>query len=121
MAFLIPGAVKMGLRATGLDREMKKYPNWSAVGTVLGVLDDIKKPTKIHQSGLYKLKRGESVHPAKKPVKRRATKGAKSKTDKGRKDYTTKKTSKFAVEGGHRIKPYMKAREAAKKKKGKKK
>ena len=119
MAFLIPGAVKMGLGATGLDKEMRKDPNWNAIGTVLGVLDDITKTTKIHRSGLYKLKRGESVNPSK-PTKSRATKGAKSKTDKGRKDYTTKKTSKFAVEAGHRVKPYMKAR-AAKKKGGKKK
>lgn len=31
-------------------------------------------------------------------------KGSKSKTAKGRKNFTTKKTSKFHVVGGHRVK-----------------
>jgi len=33
-------------------------------------------------------------------------KGAKSKTMKGKEDYTTKKGSKFYVRKGHEIKPY---------------
>jgi len=34
------------------------------------------------------------------------TKGSRSKTHKGEKDYTTKKNSKFYVRDGHEIRPY---------------
>tara|TARA_R110000824_G_scaffold147091_3_gene316447 strand:- start:420 stop:737 length:318 start_codon:yes stop_codon:yes gene_type:complete len=78
---------------------------------VLGSLDHITRPHTIKQSGLYKLKKGEKVHPSK------STRGSPSKTMKGKKDYTTKKTSKDFHERTKKSKEQKKSRRPYHKKK----
>ena len=109
MAFLLP-ALASAIGGYGIDK----------LGKAIGLSDG----GKIQKEGLYLLHKGEIVVPAsavkktarnskrpvkktapksKRPVKKTAPKkGAKSKSMKGKKDFTTKKTSKDFNRGGKR-------------------
>ena len=98
MAFLLP-ALASAIGGYGIDK----------LGKAIGLKDG----GKIQKEGLYLLHKGEVVVPAsvvnrkapksKHPVKKTAPKkGAKSKSMKGKKDFTTKKTSKDFNRGGKR-------------------
>ena len=105
MAFLIPMAGS-ALASYAMGKGV------NALGDAIGLAEG----GRVQKEGLYHLHKGEVVvpanivnkkapatkHPAKKP--KAGHKGAKSKTMAGRKDYTTKKTSKDFDRGGHRSK-----------------
>ena len=101
----------------------------NALGDAIGLAEG----GRVQKEGLYHLHKGEVVVPAnivnkkapatKHPAKK-GHKGAASKTHKGRKDYSTKKSSKDFDRGGHRSKHAQgskaKRKPFAKKPKGKK-
>tara|TARA_R100001369_G_scaffold76313_1_gene105456 strand:- start:234 stop:530 length:297 start_codon:yes stop_codon:yes gene_type:complete len=66
----------------------------------------LKKGGKVEKTGLHQLHKGEVVLPANvvKSMSKTFSKGSMSKTMKGEKDFTTKKTSKDFDRGGKRMK-----------------